>query len=86
MLLLSKFTTSRSKSVCRIRFLTVVLAIVTVASVILLPASFSVSAQVTRPSEAELKAAFVYNFMQFTEWLETINPRYVFISPTIDQT
>jgi len=45
-----------------------------------------VSAQVTRPSEAELKAAFVYNFMQFTEWLETINPRYVFISPTIDQT
>lgn len=48
--------------------ITVVLATVTVTSVILLPVSFSVSAQVARPSEAELKAAFVYNFIKFTEW------------------
>ncbi|MGH7852323.1 MAG: YfiR family protein [Candidatus Binatia bacterium] len=48
--------------------ITVLLATVTVALVILLPASFSVSAQVARPSEAELKAAFVYNFIKFTEW------------------
>lgn len=35
---------------------------------ILLPASFSVSAQAARPSETELKAAFLYNFIKFTEW------------------
>lgn len=39
-----------------------------VALMILISASFSVSAQAARPSEAELKAAFIYNFIKFTEW------------------
>ena len=54
--------------VARWTAITVLLATVTVTSVILLPVSFSVSAQVARPSEAELKSAFVYNFIKFTEW------------------
>jgi len=37
-------------------------------STLLSPALFSVSAQVARPSESELKAAFLYNFIKFTEW------------------
>jgi hypothetical protein len=39
-----------------------------VASVALLPVSVSLSAQVARANEAELKAAFLYNFIKFTEW------------------
>ena len=38
------------------------------ASAILWPASFPVSAQVTAQSESDLKAAFLYNFIKFTEW------------------
>jgi hypothetical protein len=55
-------------SVARRIAITVVLATLTGGAVILLPASFSVSAQLVRPSETELKAVFVYNFIKFTEW------------------
>jgi YfiR/HmsC-like len=48
--------------------LTALLAIISGTSTVLLPALFSVSAQVARPSESELKAAFLYNFVKFTEW------------------
>jgi hypothetical protein len=33
-----------------------------------LPASISISAELSRPAEYELKAAFLYNFIKFTEW------------------
>ena len=38
------------------------------AAAILLPVSRSVSAELSRSSEYELKAAFLYNFIKFTEW------------------
>ena len=38
------------------------------ASVALLPVAVSLSAQIARANEAELKAAFLYNFIKFTEW------------------
>jgi hypothetical protein len=57
-----------ASSVARRIAITAVLATLAVGSVILLLVSFSVSAQLARPSEPELKAAFVYNFIKFTEW------------------
>jgi hypothetical protein len=62
------FGSMSASSVARRIAMSVVVAALTVGSVILLPAAFSVSAQLVRPSEAELKAAFVYNFIKFTEW------------------
>jgi YfiR/HmsC-like len=50
------------------QFALAILLAAAVASMILVSASFSVSAQAARPSEAELKAAFLYNFIKFTEW------------------
>jgi hypothetical protein len=57
-----------ASSVARRIAITAVLATLAVGSVILLLVSFSVSAQLAGPSEPELKAAFVYNFIKFTEW------------------
>lgn len=57
-----------ASSVARRIALIAVIATLAVGSVILLPVSFSISAQLVRPSETELKAAFVYNFIKFTEW------------------
>lgn len=48
--------------------LTALVAIISITSTLLSPALFSASAQVARPNEAELKAAFLYNFIKFTEW------------------
>ena len=62
------FGSMSASSVARRIAVTVLLTTVAVGSVILLPVSFSASAQLARPSEAELKAAFVYNFIKFTEW------------------
>jgi hypothetical protein len=50
------------------QFVPVALLAAAVALLILLSASFSLSALPARPSEAELKAAFIYNFIKFTEW------------------
>jgi len=49
----------------RIRVFCATLAIITG---IYWPAAISVSAELTRPAEYELKAAFLYNFIKFTEW------------------
>ena len=38
------------------------------AAAIMLPVSISVSAELSHSSEYELKAAFLYNFIKFTEW------------------
>ena len=48
--------------------MTIVLAATTLALLTLLPASFSLSAELARPREADLKAAFLFNFIRFTEW------------------
>lgn len=39
-----------------------------VAVLIFLPASISFPAELARPTEYELKAAFLYNFIKFTQW------------------
>ena len=46
--------------------LTIMLAIGAAAT--LLPVEISTSAELSRSSEYELKAAFLYNFIKFTEW------------------
>jgi YfiR/HmsC-like len=43
-------------------------AILVIAAMVLLPVSISGSAELSRPAEYELKAAFLYNFIKFTEW------------------
>jgi YfiR/HmsC-like len=49
-----------------IRILCTILAII--AAGIYWPDAISVSAELSRPAEYELKAAFLYNFIKFTEW------------------
>jgi hypothetical protein len=44
------------------------LALAAAASLALPPVSMPVSAQAARSNESELKAAFLYNFIKFTEW------------------
>jgi hypothetical protein len=43
-------------------------ATLAIAALVLLPVSISSSAELSRPAEYELKAAFLYNFVKFTEW------------------
>jgi hypothetical protein len=43
-------------------------ATLALAAIVLLPASMSSSAELSRAAEYELKAAFLYNFIKFTEW------------------
>ena len=58
-----------------------VLLVAIAAPAALLPASISLSAQAVRSNEAELKAAFLYNFIKFTEWPgdEMANKREPFV-------
>src|SRR5918995_3614365 len=43
-------------------------ATLAIAAIVLLPLSISSSAELSRAAEYELKAAFLYNFIKFTEW------------------
>lgn len=43
-------------------------ATLAIAAIVLLPVSISSSAELSRPAEYEVKAAFLYNFVKFTEW------------------
>src|SRR5918994_1271021 len=43
-------------------------ATLAIAAMVLLPFSISSSAELSRAAEYELKAAFLYNFVKFTEW------------------
>jgi hypothetical protein len=43
-------------------------ATLTIVAMVLLPLFSSGSAELSRPAEYELKAAFLYNFIKFTEW------------------
>ena len=63
------FSSSRSaSSIDARRGATAILLTIMIALAVLWPISISVSAELSRSTEYELKAAFLYNFIKFTGW------------------